>query len=163
MKLRFKNSKKQSKSCHGSLNEDVAGLRKIALVGNPNVGKSALFNRLSKTYVVVSNYPGTTVSMDTGKAAIEGEENGIIDTPGMYSLSSITGEEKVARDVLLEQHPSIILYVIDAKNIGRMLHLAIELIEADLPVILVLNMMDEADEKRLRIDIPALESRNINP
>ncbi len=153
----YKNHIKKLRSCHGSLNEDVKGLKKIAIVGNPNVGKSVLFNRLSKSYVTVSNYPGTTVTVDISKATIEGKEYGIMDTPGMYSLTPITEEERVARNILLEQKPDIVLHVVDAKNIDRMLHLTIELIESDLPLILVLNMMDEAEEKGLKINIISLE------
>ena len=157
MKLRVKNKKKKSQSCHNSLNENIEGLKKIVLVGNPNVGKSALFNRLSKAYVTVSNYPGTTVTIDISKAIIQGKKYGIMDTPGIYSLTPITEEERVARNVLLEQKPEVVLHVVDAKNIERMLHLTIELIEAKLPVILVLNIMDESEEKGLRIDIEELE------
>ncbi|MAH32796.1 ferrous iron transport protein B [archaeon] len=157
MKLRVKNKEKKSQSCHNSLNENIEGLKKIVLVGNPNVGKSALFNRLSKAYVTVSNYPGTTVTIDISKAIIQGKKYGIMDTPGIYSLTPITEEERVARNVLLEQKPEVVLHVVDAKNIERMLHLTIELIEAKLPVILVLNIMDESEEKGLRIDIEELE------
>ena len=157
MKLNFGGKRKKSRSCHSSLKEDIKELKKIVLVGNPNVGKSVLFNRLSKTYVTVSNYPGTTVTIDTSTAIIENKKYGIIDTPGMYSLTPITEEERVARSVLLGEKPEAILHVVDAKNIDRMLHLTIELIEADLPVILVLNMMDEAEENGLKIDIELLE------
>ena len=157
MKLNFEGKRKKSRSCHSSLKEDIKEFKKIVLVGNPNVGKSVLFNRLSKTYVTVSNYPGTTVTIDTSTAIIENKKYGIIDTPGMYSLTPITEEERVARNVLLEERPEVVLHVVDAKNIDRMLHLTIELIEADLPVILVLNMMDEAEENGLKIDIESLE------
>lgn len=146
-------------SCHGpkSLAKETKCLRKIALVGSPNVGKSVIFNKLTKSYVVVSNYPGTTVTVDTGKATIAGENFAVVDTPGMYSTIPITEEERVTRDLLLNQKPEIVLHVIDAKNIDRMLHLTIELIEAGLPVMLVLNMMDEAEEHGLKININQLE------
>ena len=158
MEISFNNKKKKkSQSCHSSLKGDIKELKKIVLVGNPNVGKSVLFNRLSKAYVTVSNYPGTTVTIDTGKAVIGNTVYGILDTPGMYSFTPITEEERVARNVLLERKPDIILHIVDAKNIDRMLHLTVELIEANLPVILVLNMMDETEERGLKINIESIE------
>ena len=158
MELSFNNKKKKkSQSRHSSLKGDIKELKKIVLVGNPNVGKSVLFNRLSKAYVTVSNYPGTTVTIDTSKAVIGNTVYGILDTPGMYSFTPITEEERIARNVLLEQKPDIILHIVDAKNIDRMLHLTVELIEANLPVILVLNMMDETEERGLKINIESIE------
>lgn len=131
---------------------------KIALVGSPNVGKSAIFNSLTGSYVTVSNYPGTTVEVFRGKSKIGNKDYEIIDTPGMYSLTCITEEEKVTRDLLLGERPSIVVHVIDAKNITRMLPLTIQLVEGNLPVILVLNMMDEAEGLGLNIDVEKLEN-----
>lgn len=144
-------------NCHGEVNQDTQGLDKIALVGSPNVGKSLLFNRLTGAYVTVSNYPGTTVEVSRGKGKIGGQEFEIIDTPGMYSLMCITEEEKVTRDLLFGEKPKAVLHVIDAKNIQRMLILTIQLIEAGVPVILVLNIMDEAEAMGLFIDVIKLE------
>jgi len=135
----------------------MAALRTIVIVGNPNVGKSVLFNDLTGKYVTVSNYPGTTVEISEGKSTINGREYQVIDTPGMYSLLPITEEERVARSLLLEEKPEVILHVIDAKNIDRMLSFTIQLIEAGLPVILVLNMMDESDDLEIKIDAGKLE------
>jgi ferrous iron transport protein B len=115
----------------------------MVLLGSPNVGKSALFNALTRTYVTVSNYPGTTVEVYRGKAFIDGTEYQVIDTPGMYSLLPITEEERVGRSLLLAEKPDILLHVIDAKNIDRMLPLTLQLIEAGLSIILVINMIDE--------------------
>lgn len=123
------------------------GLRKIAIVGNPNVGKSVLFNDLTGTYTVVSNYPGTTVEVSRGSAKIGEERFELVDTPGMYSLLPITEEERVARDILMNEMPVAVLHVIDAKNLERMLGFTLQLIEAALPVILVLNMTDEAEKR----------------
>ena len=109
-------------SCHGegvSLKSNT--LRKIALVGSPNVGKSALFNKLTGAYVTVSNYPGTTVDVSRGKVRIESEDFEIIDTPGMYSLLPITEEERVARSLLFEEKPAAVLHVVDSKSLERML------------------------------------------
>lgn len=131
---------------------------KIAIVGSPNVGKSVLFNALTKKYVTVSNYPGTTVEVTRGIAKIGDLEYEIIDTPGMYSLLPITEEEKVARRILINQKPNIIIHVVDAKNLERMLPFTLGLIETGLPIILALNIMDEAEEMGIRINIKSLEA-----
>ncbi|MBT9132059.1 GTP-binding protein [candidate division NPL-UPA2 bacterium Unc8] len=131
--------------------------RKIAIVGSPNVGKSVLFNNLTKRYVTVSNYPGTTVEVARGKIQIGEIECEIIDTPGMYSFSPITEEERVARRILVKENPDLVLHVIDAKNLERMLPLTLQLIEAHLSLILVLNIMDEAKTTGVEIDIKLLE------
>ncbi len=130
-------------------------VRKIVLVGSPNVGKSALFNRLTGRYVVVSNYPGTTVEVSRGR--LRHADVAVEDTPGMYSLLPITEEERVARDMLLRGDADAVLHVVDAKNLERMLPLTLQLIEAELPVVLVLNMMDEAERLGIRIDTGRLE------
>jgi len=134
-------------------------LSKVALVGTPNVGKSVIFNRLTGKYVTVSNYPGTTVEVSRGRGVIDGREFEIIDTPGMYSLMPITEEERVARRLLLNEKPDVVLHVVDAKNIKRMLPFTLQLIEAGLPVILVLNVMDEAERLGIKIDVEKLERR----
>ena len=135
----------------------VNNLKKIALVGNPNVGKSALFNRLTGAYVNVSNYPGTTVEVSRGRTEIGGEMLEVLDTPGMYSLLPVTEEERVARNILLRERPDVVIHVVDAKNLDRMLALTLQLIEAKLPVILVLNIMDDAEKMGIKIDLRQLE------
>ncbi len=131
---------------------------KILLVGNPNVGKSALFYKLTGKYASVSNYPGTTVSITSGKMSIgEHHEVEIIDTPGFYNMMTITEEEKVTKQIILDEHPDAVVHVVDAKNIERMLPLTLQLIEADLPVILVLNMFDELKNRGMDIQISHLE------
>ena len=132
-------------------------MRKIAIVGSPNVGKSVMFNNLTGKYATVSNYPGTTVEVYRGKGKIGNEEFEIIDTPGMYSFLPITEEENVAREILLRENPGTILHIVDAKNLERMLPLTLQLLEAGLPVILVLNIMDEAKGSGIGIDILRLE------
>ncbi len=129
----------------------------FALVGTPNVGKSALFNTLTGTYVTVSNYPGTTVEISQGSMQLGDQSALVIDTPGLYSLLPITEEERVARDLLLSTPLDFILHVVDAKNLGRMLPLTLQLIEAGMTVILVINMMDEAKQLGLAIHRDALE------
>ncbi len=157
----FKNPliRDKSESCHGgggssAVNED---LKTIAIVGTPNVGKSVLFGNLTGHYVIVSNYPGTSVEVARGKARIGGETYEVIDTPGMYSLSVLTEEERVARRILIHERPHIVIHVLDAKNLERMLPFTLQLIEAQLPAILALNMMDEAEKSGVEIDIPLLE------
>lgn len=135
----------------------AAGSGKAIIVGNPNVGKSVVFNRLTGVYVTVSNYPGTTVEVSRGKTRIDGRDYQIIDTPGMYSLLPITEEERVARKILLSEQPDAVLHVVDSKDLERMLPLTLQLIEAGLPVILVLNMMDEAEAVGVKIDVGRLE------
>src|SRR3972149_3293663 len=132
-------------SCHGEgLHLKGDNLRKkVGIVGSPNVGKSIIFNSLTGAYVTVSNYPGTTVNVSRGKAKIEDQEFEVMDTPGMYSLMPITEEERVSRTMMIAEKPDVILHIVDARNLDRMLPLTIQLIEAGLPVMLDLNMMDE--------------------
>ncbi len=146
-------------SCHGTASETEEGLKRIVLVGSPNVGKSVVFGNLTGKYVTVSNYPGTTVEVTRGKGKIGDREFEVTDTPGMYSLLSITEEERVARSMLLEECPDVVVQVADAKNIERMLHLTLQLIEAELPVVLDLNLMDEAEGVGMKIDLEALEKK----
>lgn len=146
-----------SASCHGGPNVDTSGLPLIAIVGSPNVGKSVLFNTLTGAYVTVSNYPGTTVEVSRGKGRLAGQPIGVVDTPGMYRLVPVTEEERVARDILLQERPGVTLHVVDAKNLERMLPMTLQLIEAGQPVILVCNLMDEAERLGVKIDTSALE------
>ncbi len=153
----FKGFKPKS-SCCGKKEEAIEGnLNKIAIVGSPNVGKSLLFNRLTGAYVTVSNYPGTTVEVSRGKTKIGEQEFEVIDTPGMYSLLPITEEEKVARTLLLKEKPNIVIHIVDAKNLERMLPLTLQLIEANLPVVLVLNIIDEAEKIGMKVNLQHLE------
>jgi len=132
---------------------------KVVLVGNPNVGKSVLFHNLTGVYATVSNYPGTTVEVARGTGRIGGREFEVIDTPGMYALLPISEEERVARNIILEEAPTVVLQVVDAKNLERMLGLTLQLVEAGLPLILVLNMMDELRALGTRINLGILEKR----
>ncbi len=132
------------------------GLPKIVLVGSPNVGKSSLFNSLSGSYTVVSNYPGTSVEISRGKGRIGEREYEIIDTPGMYSLLPVSEEERVSQRLLFEEKAFVCLHVVDARNLRRMLSFTLQLLEAGLPLILVLNMMDEAEARGIKIGIQEL-------
>ncbi len=149
----------KKKSCCNVEGDTQNGLEKIILVGNPNVGKSVIFNYFSDSYAVVSNYPGTTVAVSKGKGQIKGKEYEIIDTPGMYSLQPITEEERVSQKYVFNSKPFVYLHVVDAKNLQRMLPLTIQLIEADVPLILVLNMMDEASARGISINESELEKK----
>ncbi|MDR3580046.1 MAG: ferrous iron transport protein B [Oryzomonas sp.] len=134
-------------------------IKRVALVGNPNVGKSVLFNALTGSYVTVSNYPGTSVEVSRGHAVINDQSWEVIDTPGMYSIHTITEEERVAREILLHETPDVVLHVLDARNLERMLAMTLQLIEAGLPVILVVNIMDEAERMGLTFDLELLRQR----
>ncbi len=145
----------KQKSCHQELTEK-SGNPVLAVVGNPNVGKSVLFNRLTGMYVTVSNYPGTTVEVTRGQLRLGDTDVEVVDTPGMYSLLPISEEEAVARRLLLEDNPRQVLHVIDAKNLQRMLPLTLQLLEAGLPVTLALNMLDESADLGFSFDTQLL-------
>ncbi len=133
--------------------------KKIILVGNPNVGKSVVFNTLTGSYTTVSNYPGTSVEVSRGQCQIADESFLVLDTPGMYSLLPITEEERVARRILLEESPYVVVHVVDARNLERMLPMTLQLIEAGLPVMLLVNIMDEAERVGMQIDTTLLQEK----
>ena len=117
----------------------------IALAGNPNCGKTTMFNALTGANQYVGNWPGVTVEKKEGKlkGKRKGEDITITDLPGIYSLSPYTLEEVVSRDFLLNENPDVIIDLVDATNIERNLYLTLQLIELDIPMVLALNMMDE--------------------
>ncbi|SHK05743.1 ferrous iron transport protein B [Tepidibacter formicigenes] len=123
---------------------------KLVLAGNPNVGKSVFFNYLTGIYVDVSNFPGTTVDISSGRF----ENYVVMDTPGVYGISSFNDEERVARDVIL--HADIILNVVDALHLERDLFLTQQIIDTGKPVIVALNMMDDIKRNGIEIDIDKL-------
>ncbi|PLX84077.1 MAG: ferrous iron transport protein B [Desulfuromonas sp.] len=141
------------------MSQQQNALPKIILVGNPNVGKSVLFNVLTGAYTTVSNYPGTSVEVSRGQCEIDGQNYQVLDTPGMYSILPITEEERVARKILLEETPHRVVHVIDARNIERMLPMTMQLIEAGLPVVLVVNILDEAKRLGMELDLAKLQQR----
>lgn len=124
----------------------------LALVGNPNVGKSVIFGRLTGKYVTVSNYPGTTVDVSRGVGWIGGAQMQIVDTPGILSLFPKSEDERVTRDLLLRERPQAVIQVADAKNLRRSLLITLELAELKIPMILALNMSDEARERGIDVD-----------
>ena len=142
--------------CHGGPGELDASADLVALVGSPNVGKSCVFNALTGLYATVSNYPGTTVALSHGFLTVGDRRFQVIDTPGMYSLVAISEEERVARRVLFDPAIRCVVHVVDAKNLERMLPLTLQLVEAGLPLVLDLNMVDEAEGRGIRVDPEAL-------
>lgn len=130
----------------------------ICLVGNPNVGKSAIFGLLTGHYVTVSNYPGTTVEITEGEMIINKEKFLLIDTPGVNNLIPMSEDEKVTRDILLEKDVDAVIQVIDAKNLKRGLFLTLQLVEMGIPLVINLNMKDEAITRGIVINESALNS-----
>jgi len=131
-------------------------LKKIILVGNPNVGKSVIFGLLTGSYVLVSNFPGTTVEVSRGRMRIGESVYEVIDTPGVNSLIPQSEDERVACEILLRERPDVIVQVADAKNMRRTLLIASQLVEFGIPMVLVLNMIDEAEDRGIEIDTQGL-------
>lgn len=134
-------------------------VRKIVLVGNPNVGKSVIFRLLTGRYVLVSNFPGTTVEISRGRLDAGGASYEVIDTPGVGSMVPQSEDERVTCEVLIGEKPDLIMQVADAKNLRRTLLVTSQLAEFKVPMVLVLNMMDEAEERGIEIDSSGLSQR----
>jgi ferrous iron transport protein B len=128
----------------------------ILLIGNPNVGKSAIFSHLTGVSVTTSNYPGTTVEFSKGYMTYKEEKYEIIDVPGTYQLDPKAESEKVAVDMI--KSGDILVNVVDATNLERNLNLTLQLMEFGKPMVLVLNMWDDAKHKGIEIDVNKLES-----
>lgn len=141
--------------CHQTAIENING-RPVILIGNPNVGKSALFAALTGRRVDVSNYPGTTVELARGSLFLGDQEVALIDTPGVQSLLPRSTDERVARDVLLTQVPWAVVQVADTKNLRRALLLTFQLAEREIPYVLALNMTDEAEAMGIQVDAERL-------
>ncbi|MBL7071026.1 MAG: ferrous iron transporter B [Candidatus Omnitrophica bacterium] len=130
-------------------------MNKILLMGNPNVGKSALFSRLTGARVIISNYPGTTVEFTQGYIKLGEANPAIIDIPGTYALEPTSKAEEVA--VRMIEEGDVIINVVDATNLERNLYLTVELLEKNIPVIVALNMWDDTKHKGIQIDVKRLE------
>lgn len=125
---------------------------RIALVGNPNVGKSVIFGLLTGRYATVSNYPGTTIEISSALSVLNGKKYMIIDTPGINNLIPMSEDEKVTRDILLRERPDAVIQVVDAKNLKRGLFITIQLAEMGIPLVIDLNMVDEARDRGIVVD-----------
>ena len=130
-------------------------MKRVLLVGNPNVGKSVLFSRLTGTHIIASNYPGTTVGFTKGHLKLGEEQIEIIDVPGSYSLEPSSKAEEVAVQMLKDG--DLIINVIDATNLERNLNLTLQLLERQTPVIVVLNLWDDTRHRGISIDLVKLE------
>ena len=131
---------------------------RIALAGNPNCGKTTMFNALTGANQYVGNWPGVTVEKKEGKLKSKKvkEEVVVTDLPGIYSLSPYTLEEVVSRDYLLKENPDVIVDLVDATNIERNLYLTTQLIETGVPVVIALNMADLLEKRGIKIDVVRL-------
>jgi len=128
----------------------------VALAGNPNSGKTSIFNMLTGARQHVGNYPGVTVEKKEGLCKYAGYEITLVDLPGTYSLTAYSVEELIARNFITDEHPDVVVDIIDSSNIERNLYLATQLIEMKLPLVLAFNMSDIAEQKGLRFDIEQL-------
>ncbi|MFH1384662.1 MAG: ferrous iron transport protein B, partial [Candidatus Omnitrophota bacterium] len=129
---------------------------KIAIAGNPNSGKTTLFNALTGAKQTVGNWPGVTVERKVGSLDYKGKKIDVIDLPGIYSLSTSSRDEKIARDYILRKKPDVVVNIVDASNLERTLYLTIQLIEMKVPLVIVLNMIDMVKRKNLKIKIEQL-------
>lgn len=137
----------------------MAQPKTIAIVGNPNSGKTTLFNGLTGSNQRIGNWPGVTVEKKEGLIELETGEKVLVDLPGIYSLAAQSEDERVARDYILSGEPGLVINIIDATNLERNLYLTLQLLEMDVPVLAVVNMMDLAAKEGVQIDLPALEKR----
>ena len=128
----------------------------IALAGNPNCGKTALFNVLTGIRQRTGNWPGVTVDRKEGRFSIDREEVSVIDLPGIYSMDAASLDEQVTRDYLLSGEADLIVNIVDAANLERNLYFTVQMLEMGVPLVMALNMMDVARKRGLEIDIERL-------
>lgn len=128
----------------------------VAFIGNPNCGKTTLFNAYTGAHLKVANWPGVTVEKKEGALKYHNNNYKLVDLPGIYSLTSYTMEEKLSRQYILEDEVDIIVDVVDASSLERNLYLALQLIELGKPLIIALNMMDVIEERGMDIDLHRL-------
>ncbi len=128
----------------------------VALAGNPNSGKTTIFNNLTGARQKVGNWPGVTVESKTGTGEINGERASFVDLPGIYGLSTVSIDERIAGEYLLKKRPDVVVDVVDASNLKRNLYLTVQLLEIGCPLVIALNMADEVEAKGDRIDAEQL-------
>lgn len=128
----------------------------IALAGNPNSGKSTVFNNLTGVKQHVGNWPGVTVEKKEGFCTFQGRRIRVVDLPGVYSLTAYSLDEVIARDFVINKNPDVVVDVVDASNLERNLYLTVQLLEMKAKLVVALNMMDIAKSRDYHIDIPAL-------
>jgi len=131
----------------------------IALAGNPNAGKSTIFNALTGAQQHVGNWPGKTVEKKEGFFAHQGQKFKVVDLPGTYSLSAFSAEEQIARDFIVKDKPALVVNVVDAANLERNLYLTTQILETGAPLVLVLNMMDVARRRGFAIDAAKMSAQ----
>lgn len=129
----------------------------IALAGNPNCGKTTLFNALTGSRQRVGNWPGVTVERLEGRYSSEGTDIRVIDLPGIYSFSAYSTDEKVSREYILKEKPDVVVNIVDATNLERNLYLTTQLLEMRVPVVVALNMMDMAKQRKIEIEVEHLQ------
>lgn len=128
----------------------------IALAGNPNAGKTTIFNALTGLRQHTGNWPGKTVEKKEGEIEYQGRTINIVDLPGTYSLTAYSPEEIIARDFIIEARPDVVVNVVDATNLERNLYLTVQLLELEVPVVLALNMTDELQKDGAKINVERL-------
>jgi len=147
-------------ACHEALSSTKIKVKQrsviVGIIGNPNVGKSALFNKLTKGRAWVANWPGVTVEKKIGKVNLGEASVKIVDLPGIYGLTAHSEDEIIARKFLLQEKPEIVIQVANAVNLERNLYLTIQLLEMNLKLIIALNMVDLAEKEGVEIDIHGL-------
>lgn len=130
----------------------------IALAGNPNAGKSSIFNALTGSRQHVGNWPGKTVEKKEGYFTIEGVEVKVVDLPGTYSLTAYSPEEVIARDHIINEKPDLVITVLDSANLERNLYLAVQVLELGASVVVALNMSDVSESRGIKIDTQKLSA-----
>lgn len=128
----------------------------VALAGNPNAGKTTIFNALTGLHQHTGNWPGKTVEKKEGQIERGDVKINIVDLPGTYSLTAYSPEEIIARDFIIEEHPDVVINVVDATNLERNLYLTVQILELDVPVVLALNMTDDLQKSGAKINIDQL-------